>query len=105
RLIPGTQGADYPVFSPDGAWIAFAADQKIKKVAVAGGEPIVLHDGIVGRLGLTWGPEDNILFSASPSKGIWRVSARGGGAPSAVTTVGNEDVDHRYPDELPDGKL
>ena len=34
RPLAGTEGAAGPVFSPDGAWIAFIADGKLKKVPV-----------------------------------------------------------------------
>jgi len=102
RLIPGTQGADHPSFSPDGAWIAFAADQKIKKVEVAGGEPVVLCDCTVG-LGLLWGTDGNILFATGAAKGIARVSAQGG-IPTDLTTIRDDELEHDFPDLLPDGK-
>jgi len=35
--LPGTAGAATPFFSPDGEWIGFFADDKLKKVPVAGG--------------------------------------------------------------------
>ncbi|MBA3298405.1 MAG: protein kinase, partial [Acidobacteria bacterium] len=49
RPIPGAEGAGgvlNPVFSPDGRFIAFwsAADQTLKKIAIAGGAPITLCD-------------------------------------------------------------
>ena len=39
RPLAGTEGAAGPVFSPDGAWIAFIADGRLKKVPVLGGSP------------------------------------------------------------------
>ena len=41
-LLPGTQGASYPFWSPDGAYVAFFANGKLQKMAVAGGTPQVL---------------------------------------------------------------
>ena len=39
RLLPGTEGAVVPEFSPDGRWIAFgAADGSLKKISVNGNE-------------------------------------------------------------------
>ena len=35
--LSGTEGARDPFFSPDGEWIAFFADGKLKKVSVSGG--------------------------------------------------------------------
>ena len=37
--MPGTEGAHSPFFSPDGQWVAFFADARLKKVAVSGGAP------------------------------------------------------------------
>jgi serine/threonine-protein kinase len=34
-----TGGAQYPFFSPDGEWVAFFADGKLKRVSIAGGAP------------------------------------------------------------------
>ena len=45
RPLAGTEGATGPVFSPDGAWIAFVADSKLKKVPVLGGSPTVVNEG------------------------------------------------------------
>ena len=37
RPISGTDGASDPFFSPDGQWIGFFADGKLKKISVNGG--------------------------------------------------------------------
>ena len=42
--LPGTEGAHSPFFSPDGEWVAFFADAKLKKVALSGGAPVTLCD-------------------------------------------------------------
>ena len=39
RVVPGSEGAVNPVFSPDATWIAFSVGQTIKKTPVAGGTP------------------------------------------------------------------
>ena len=47
RLIAGTdKDSDQPFFSPDGQWIGYLSqsDQKLKKVAISGGAPVVLCD-------------------------------------------------------------
>ena len=38
--LAGTDGAGYPFFSPDGQWVGFYADGKLKKVLLTGGKPI-----------------------------------------------------------------
>ncbi|HEX9491906.1 MAG TPA: protein kinase, partial [Thermoanaerobaculia bacterium] len=42
RPIAGTEGADTPFFSPDGKWLAFFADRKLKKVPLNGGAPATI---------------------------------------------------------------
>ena len=104
KPFPGTEGASNLAFSPDGRWLAFAAQRKIKKVAVTGGEPIEVSDIGEGRHGLSWESNDSILFNAGQISGIWRVPAAGG-TPSTVTTLGPGELEHRYPEILPGGKV
>jgi len=49
--LKGTDNADNPFFSPDGQWIGFFADGKLKKVSVLGGTPVILCDATLGRGG------------------------------------------------------
>jgi serine/threonine-protein kinase len=102
RPIPGTDRADNLAFSPDGASLAFTADQQVKKVAVDGGAPIHLCPTGDGH-GLIWESDDTILFNPGPASGISRVSA-GGGAPAVVTRLEAGELDHRPFDILPAGK-
>jgi serine/threonine-protein kinase len=102
RVLPGTEGAETPVFSPDGQWIAFFANRKVKKVALAGGTPLTVSDFAEG-LGLGWDTNDSILFNPGRVAGIWRVPA-GGGAAQAVTNVQAGENSHRDPEGLPGGK-
>jgi len=43
--LSGTEGARDPFFSPDGEWIAFFADGKLKKVSVSGGRHALRRSG------------------------------------------------------------
>src|SRR4030095_16687882 len=74
--IPGTEGAEYPFFSPDGQWVGFADGNKLKKVALSGGPPIDLCDFGGGRIdGASWGKAGVIAFAR---RGLWTVSDSGG---------------------------
>jgi serine/threonine-protein kinase len=42
-VIPGTEGGSDPFFSPDGQFIAFVADNRLKKVPVQGGAVVTLY--------------------------------------------------------------
>src|SRR5207253_4202899 len=69
RAIPGTEGAYYPFFSPDGQWIGFSAGGKLKKVSLSGGPPVSLVDVLVGggAFGASWGSQGTIAFSPTQS--------------------------------------
>src|SRR5262249_49338613 len=104
--MAGTEGAVGPFFSPDGQWIGFWADDKLKKAPAGGGPPVVICDApaFLGLFGASWGSDDTIVYSAR-GEGIARVSA-GGGAPRSVTKVDSSksEVGHILPHVLPDGK-
>jgi Tol biopolymer transport system component len=102
NLIPGTRGDPYgsfPFWSPDGRFIAFFADQALKKVDLLGGNPITLCPAY-GPHGGTWNHDGVILFS-SLFNPIKRVSANGGKPTPA--TRGTSQGQH-WPSFLPDGK-
>ena len=71
---PGTEGANGPFFSPDGRWVGFFVQQRLKKVALAGGAPVALCNVERSVSHGTWGKDGTILFSG-PS--LWRVRADG----------------------------
>jgi len=101
QVLPGTEGANYPFWSPDSRFIGFFASPKLKKIDISGGPPQILCD--VGRHGGgTWGRDGAIVFSAS---GLQRVSAAGG-VPAEVTAFAASDQEQyrSYPWFLPDGR-
>ena len=106
RTVPldGTHGASYPFWSPDGRFIGFFADGKLKKVEVSGGQPQVLCDAPNGRGG-TWNREGVIVFTPDGFGGLFRVSSSGG-SPVEMTRPDTTrfETSHRWPMFLPDGK-
>ena len=98
--IAGTDDAHAPFFSPDGRWIAFFADGRLKKVALAGGAPITLADA-PSMLGGAWIGND-IVFGGAASGGLMRVSASGG-EPRRLTMPRESDgeVRHAWPSVVP----
>jgi eukaryotic-like serine/threonine-protein kinase len=100
--IPGTERAAGPLFSPDGAWIAFWADNTIKKVPVAGGPPAAIPSTAPGRgFGASWGEDGTIFYAVRP--GIFKVSSAGG-TPETITTPDAGTERHLLPHVLPGGK-
>jgi serine/threonine protein kinase/Tol biopolymer transport system component len=104
QLLPGTEGAGYPFWSPDNRFIGFFAGGRLKKVDATGGPPLTLCDAINGRGG-TWNREGVILFAPTTSSPVHRVPAAGG-EPTPITTLDQSKnvQSHRWPFFLPDGR-
>ena len=102
--LPGTEGAGYPFWSPDSRSIGFFAENKLKRVEVAGGPPLTLCDATLGKGG-TWNEDSIILFAPSHDGPLHRVVAAGGES-QPVTELSDEKSDnsHRHPHFLPDGR-
>ncbi len=102
--ISGTTNATSPFFSPDGQWLAFLADGKLKKVAATGGAVETLCDA-PGFRGASWGLEETIILSPTFTSGLMSVSA-GGGKLRAVSVPDSarHERTHRWPQVLPGGE-
>jgi Tol biopolymer transport system component len=101
----GTQGASLPFWSPDGKFIGFFSDGKLKKVDTAGGQVQVLCDAPNGRGG-TWNRDGVIVFTPDGlGTGLFRVPSSGG-SPTQITKLDASrfEQSHRNPMFLPDGK-
>lgn len=81
--LPGTENAYSPFFSPDGQWIGFFADGKLKKVSVDGDASVSLCDAPSGR-GASWGDDGNII-AALENRGVLSRVPSAGGTPGPVT--------------------
>jgi serine/threonine-protein kinase len=101
RQIPGTEGAHSPFFSPDGNWVGFFAHDKLKKVPLAGGDPITLCNATLG-FGGSWAQDDTIYFSTDYSSGVNKVAVAGG--EPEVVTVWDQGTPHLLPHILPGEK-
>ena len=101
--IAGTEGGTCPFLSPDGRWVGFLADGKLKKVLVEGGVPSPLCDASF-LYGATWG-RDSIVFSDEADSGLSRVPAEGG-KPETLTKPDpkRDEGSPRLPSWLPNGK-
>jgi Tol biopolymer transport system component len=96
--LPGTENAQVPFFSPDGRWVAFFADGKLKKIATTGNAAATLCDAPSTRGG-SWGEDGYIVFAPFNRSPLFRVSSAGG-TPQPVTELKGEWTD-RFPQVLP----
>jgi Tol biopolymer transport system component len=103
--IRGTAGARAPFFSPDGNWIGFNANEKLQKIAITGGAPVILADAPDVR-GAAWGPDGTIIFVPNAISPLFRVAATGG-AVTPVTTLDTAtgEIAHRSPSVIPGGAV
>jgi len=104
--VAGTEGADGPLFSPDGQWVAFFSGRRLLKVSLNSmAAPVLISDGIDGWLqNATWLADGAIVFSR-PQHGLQRVSAEGG-EPIELTSLSQtpREFDHHSPSPLPGGR-
>jgi hypothetical protein len=101
RMLPGTEQASRPFWSPDSRTIGFFAGGKLKRIDLSGGLARILCDA-VGGSGGTWNRDGVILFATATSP-LMRVSVTGG-APTPVAQLTVGQVAHRTPQFLPDGR-
>jgi Tol biopolymer transport system component len=102
--LAGTEGGAFPFWSADSRHIGFFAAGKLKRIAAAGGPPIVVADAPAGRGG-TWNRDNVIVFTPTTSGVLRRVPA-GGGTATDITMLDQEygETNHRFPYFLPDGQ-
>src|SRR5437870_236364 len=106
KLLPGSENAIEPFWSPDSRSIAYGSNGKLKRSDLNGANAQVLCDSarIVGG---TWNKDGVIVFVPDYRKTVVQVSAQGGEPkPVNMKTEGNENgvERHRFPYFLPDGR-
>jgi serine/threonine protein kinase/Tol biopolymer transport system component len=99
--IAGSEGGEFPFFSPDGQWIGFFADNALKKVAATGGTAVTICPAGFRR-GASWGRDGMIVFASGSSPDLMQVAATGG-APKRLTTMATGKR-AEWPELTPDGR-
>jgi Tol biopolymer transport system component len=106
-VLPGTEEASEPFFSPDGDWIGFvdrAGGLEEVRLREGPAQPIWKPDqrGLDRMTGATWGP-GGIVFGRWPSPALCSVSPDGGAARVLVSSPGTA-VWYLWPEALPGGR-
>lgn len=98
RLLNGTENAQDPFFSPDGRWLGFFADYRLKRVSVEGGAPVSVCEAPNDR-GASWADAGTIVLAPHIFGGLVRVHAAGG-VPEPVTSLAEGEASHAWPQML-----
>jgi Tol biopolymer transport system component len=101
QRLPATDRAAFPFWSPDGLWVAFFADAKLKKIDTRGGTPVALAEASASNgNGGSWSMKGEIVFAATTFAPLLKISQDGGKTSLAVNYTGSSG----FPWFLPDGE-
>jgi serine/threonine-protein kinase len=102
-LLPGTEQAIFPVFSPDGTQLAFVSRRRLVRIPVSGGPSTRIMELSADPIGLSWDTDDELVF-AERGNGLFRVSAAGGKPERiAAPDTAKGERDFAAPQVLPGG--
>jgi serine/threonine-protein kinase len=105
--LAGTDGAVAPFFSPDGAWVGFIMDGRVKKIAVVGGAATTVADSVRiqgSSYGAAWLGDGSIVFVGA-GHDLLRVPEVGGQPERVVPTGRGSEVEFAtHVSSLPDAR-
>jgi hypothetical protein len=103
ELLPGTEGASLPFWSPNSDSIGFFARTWIQRIDLATGviRPVA-RIGVPG--GAAWSRNDTIVFQMAPDGPLWKAPVDGGTARPVTRFADRQTGGHRAPSLLPDGR-
>jgi serine/threonine protein kinase/Tol biopolymer transport system component len=105
RPIPSTDGAGWPVVSPDNKWVAFIGNDQVRKVGMDGGPSVLISETHGHRSGFDWAPDGRIVIGDDRLVGGLHVIPALGGQLTPLTRVdsAHDEMYHRWPRVLADG--
>ncbi len=101
-MLPSTEDAAMPFWSPDSHYLAFIADRKLKTISISGGDAQTLTDDVRGDNG-AWSSDGIILFCKQNFGPISQIAASGGQV-SPATRLNKDEISNDWPSFLPDGQ-
>ena len=84
RLLSESNGALLPFFSPDGKWVGFVTEKKVKKIEISSGLVKIICNAKNPYTGATWCSDGSIYFGDSEGVNFYKVTENGG-EPSLLT--------------------
>ena len=103
RSLAGTDGAQFPFWSPDSRWIGFFAHYSaLQKIDITGGPPISVASALAGNGG-TWSRDGVVVFGTGATRLLYRVSAAGGEVVPLTKREKAATIGRLAPYFLPDG--
>ena len=104
QALPGTSGAYDPFFSPAGLWVGFFSGNQLKKISIAGGQPITLCEA-TNTYGATWADDGKIYFAPKEGLNLSRISPEGGVPEMVAAADASKGISRiRFPQSLPGGR-
>jgi serine/threonine-protein kinase len=108
RVIPGTEGAIDPFFSPNGESLGYSdhTHEALKVVSIRGRTPRKLAEALFFGGGV-WLDDGTIIFSPHTKTGLWSISALKGGDAKPLTALDLEqgETQHMWPSVLPNNDV
>jgi Tol biopolymer transport system component len=103
--LPGTEGARFPFWSPDGTAVEFCDGISIKSLDLDGGLVRVFAPCDESFRGGAWAPDGTLLVAPTSNGPILALPSAGGAARPVTPFDANvPDLSHRFPALLPDGR-
>ena len=100
---PGTEGAAYPFWSPDGRSLGFFSGDKLETIDLNNGNVQVLSEHTI-QGHAAWSSGGTILFRPADKSPLFRVPASGGQAAPVRALWTASDYTESAPVALPDGE-
>ncbi len=107
KPLPGSEGANYFFWSPDGRQVAFVRDGKIWRVGVDSGEATqvgVVPRDLSGTGGGVWTDGGELVLAGSDGVGLFAVPLNGAAGREILPLDRKQETDFHDVGQLPDGR-
>jgi serine/threonine-protein kinase len=103
--LPGTENARFPFWSPDSRFVGFVRDERVWKVSIEDGSPVILGsvppESMTGSGDGAWSRDGRILLAGSHLAGLFEIPAFGGEAVELVSIDKENEADFHHVAFLP----